>query len=179
MSLTVKRAESRWELAQVREIRHRVFVEEQGVPEHMEGDELDAEAVHAVALWNGRAVGTGRVAPIGVDEGRIGRMAVVRPWRGRGIGGAVLAFLEDHAHSTGISRISLHAQLHATEFYARRGYAKEGSPFAEAGIPHVEMSKFLNDGETPALSPACRGRRTPVAGPLSASNSRRPPSDLS
>lgn len=159
MSLTVKRAESRRELAQVREIRDRVFVEEQGVPEHMEEDELDAEAVHAVALWNGRAVGTGRVVPIGDDEGRIGRLAVVRIWRRRGIGGAVLAFLEDHARSTDISRISLHAQLHANEFYARRGYVKQGIPFAEAGIPHVKMSKFLNDGETPARCRMSEGSR--------------------
>lgn len=124
-------------------LRHRVFVEEQAVPEELERDEHDASAFHAVALAGGRVVGTGRlvVQPGGV--GRVGRMAVDRALRRAGVGERILAALEERARADGLAEIELHAQCYVEAFYARAGYARDGAPFVEAGIDHVVMRKRL------------------------------------
>lgn len=126
-------------------LRHRVFVEEQGVPVELEQDELDEEAVHAVARGSdGRVLGTGRlvVGPGGLA--RIGRMAVAGEARGRGVGAAILAVLEAAAAGASCHHVALHAQVQAIGFYRRAGYEEEGDAFDDAGILHVAMSKPLS-----------------------------------
>src|SRR5512139_927614 len=68
-------------------IRTAVFVVEQGVPADLEMDGRDGECAHALAeSAAGDPVGTGRLMP----DGRIGRMAVLAAWRGKGVGAAIL-----------------------------------------------------------------------------------------
>lgn len=125
-------------------LRHRVFVVEQGVPVDLEQDELDEVAAHAVVRdADGRAVGTGRMVPLGNGSARIGRMAVAEEARGTGVGAALLAVLEDAARAAGCQRAEIHAQVQARGFYGRAGYLVDGEPFDEAGIPHVAMAKVL------------------------------------
>ncbi len=132
-------------------VRTRVFVEEQGVPEGVEVDGRDPDCVHALARDRaGRPVGTARLLP----DGRIGRMAVLPAWRGRGVGRRLLAALEAAAARAGIRRAVLHAQVSARGFYEAAGYAARGGVFHEAGIPHVEMTKELGSGR-----PGRSGRR--------------------
>lgn len=117
-------------------LRTEVFVREQGVPAHLEQDGLDTQCAHVLASdAAGQAIGTGRLMP----DGRIGRMAVTAPWRGRGVGGALLAALLEEARRRGMAEVYLHAQRHARDFYARQGFEDEGEPFAEAGIAHIGM----------------------------------------
>lgn len=121
-------------------VRDAVFVVEQRVPPELELDEWDPRCDHALAFEpGGRAVGTGRLLP----DGHIGRMAVLRDWRGRGVGGAVLAALVERAAARGMRRLVLNAQTHAAPFYARHGFAAFGEEFMEAGIPHVAMARAL------------------------------------
>jgi len=121
-------------------IREAVFVAEQGVPAEIELDEWDERSEHALACEDGgRAVGTGRLLP----DGHIGRMAVLRERRGRGVGAAVLAALIDRARERGMRRVVLNAQSRAVPFYSRFGFAVSGVEFIEAGIPHVEMARDL------------------------------------
>jgi len=121
-------------------IREAVFVAEQGVPAEIELDEWDERSEHALACEDGgRVVGTGRLLP----DGHIGRMAVLRERRGRGVGAAVLAALIDRARERGMRRVVLNAQSRAVPFYARFGFAVSGDEFIEAGIPHVEMARDL------------------------------------
>lgn len=130
--------------AELQALRHRVFVLEQGVPVELEQDELDETATHAVVRdAAGLAVGTGRMVPLDGGSARIGRMAVARDVRGRGVGQALLAVLEEEARSAGCHRAEVHAQVRAAGFYRRAGYQPEGDPFDEAGIPHVVMAKDL------------------------------------
>ena len=130
--------------ADLQALRHQVFVVEQGVPVEMEQDELDDVAVHAVVRDGaGRAVGTGRMVPLGGGSARIGRMAVAGEARGGGVGAAMLALLEDAARAAGCHRAEIHAQVQAVGFYGRAGYEPVGEPFDEAGIPHVPMAKPL------------------------------------
>jgi predicted GNAT family N-acyltransferase len=121
-------------------IRTTVFVGEQGVPPEIEIDGRDPECVHALAeSAAGEAIGTGRLMP----DGRIGRMAVLAAWRGRGVGAAILKALMGEARRRGFRETYLHAQSHAKDFYARHGYAVEGEEYLEAGIPHIGMRARL------------------------------------
>ena len=84
-------------------------------------------------------MGTGRLLP----DGHIGRMAVLRDWRGRGVGGAILVALVERAAARGMRRLVLNAQTHAVSFYARYGFTALGDEFMEADIPHVAMARDL------------------------------------
>ena len=120
----------------LRAIRTKVFVEEQRVPEALEWDGLDESSRHVMAVSaDGTPVGTGRL----LRDGHIGRMAVLKEWRGRGVGSALFERLLSIAGSMGLDEVKLHAQTHAIGFYAKQGFAVEGEEFMEAGIPHVEM----------------------------------------
>jgi len=122
--------------AALREVRTRVFVEEQAVPEEEEWDGLDPECVHAVAETAADGViATGRLHP----SGKIGRMAVMPPWRGRGVGAALLRRLLEQAGRQELQEIRLNAQVAVLGFYARFGFVAEGEEFEEAGIPHRLM----------------------------------------
>ena len=121
-------------------VRFRVFVGEQSVPAEEELDEYDAVAIHAIALHQGKVVGTGRM--VCRDEAaRIGRMAVDSEWRRQGIGGRLLSFLEDEARSLGVTNLVLNAQEYVKSFYAAHGYEEQGDVFLEANILHISMHK--------------------------------------
>ena len=118
-------------------VRRAVFIEEQQVPEELEWDEADAHSHHALAsAADGAPIGTGRLLP----DGHIGRMAVLKEWRRRGVGSAILEFLLDMARKEGFEEVRLHAQTHALGFYARHGFTAHGGEFMEAGIPHRLMT---------------------------------------
>ena len=121
------------------EVRRAVFVAEQGIPEALEWDEHDAVSVHAVVYDRGRPVATGRLLP----DGRIGRMAVLRDWRGRGSGGRILEHLVGRAAARGDAAVELSAQVHAIGFYRRHGFEAEGPVYDDAGIPHRTMRRRL------------------------------------
>lgn len=122
----------------LRAVRIKVFVEEQRVPEALEWDGLDESSSHVIAVAaGGTPIGTGRL----LRDGHIGRMAVLEEWRGRGVGSALLERLLAIAVKAGLEEVKLHAQTHATGFYARHGFTAEGGEFMEAGIPHVVMSR--------------------------------------
>lgn len=117
-------------------LRFEVFVVGQGVPAELERDGRDPECAHVLAeSAAGEPVGTGRLLP----DGRIGRMAVLEAWRGRGVGAALLLALMAEARRRGFARAHLHAQSHARAFYERHGFVVEGEEYLEAGIPHVGM----------------------------------------
>ena len=121
-------------------IRTTVFVGEQQVPPDIEIDGRDGACVHALAeTAAGEAIGTGRLMP----DGRIGRMAVLAGWRGRGVGAAILDLLVREAARRGLREAYLHAQSHARAFYERHGFVVEGEEYLEAGIPHVGMRRRL------------------------------------
>lgn len=134
--------------AEASEIRRQVFVLEQGVPEELELDEHDALCLHALAHdETGRAIATGRLLPPERHGeqvvGHVGRMAVLRPWRGRGIGGALLERLVEAAVARGDGVLALSAQTHALEFYRAHGFIEEGEEYLEAGIRHRRMRRRL------------------------------------
>ena len=131
-----------WEQAQptAGPLRFAIFVDEQNVPSGIELDDLDASCVHAVAFdVDNKPIGTGRLLP----DGHIGRMAVVKEWRRRGIGAEILTALVGEARKRGHAEVVVSAQLQAAEFYREHGFAAEGKVYPEAGILHQAMRKKL------------------------------------
>lgn len=139
----------------LRTVRTRVFVEEQSVSEAEEWDGLDPECIHAVAETPAEGiVATGRLHP----SGKVGRMAVLPAWRGRGVGGMILQRLLEAARSAGLASVYLHGQVPVLGFYSRFGFVAEGEEFDEAGIPHRLMRLALG-GEDENEADAPRTRR--------------------
>jgi len=133
-----------WNLAchRARAVRESVFVEEQRIPKELEWDEWDAISEHALALTGGAvAVGTARLLP----DGHLGRMAVLPDWRGKGVGRRLAQELLARARKRGMNRVSLHAQIHAADFYRKLGFLEFGDVFEEAGIPHIAMEFNLHE----------------------------------
>lgn len=134
-------------MAEALRIRRAVFIEEQGVPEDLEIDGLDAPeawgrtAEHALLRLDGEPVATGRLL---LEDGpphyaHIGRVAVLREHRGKGLGRLLMQALQERAHELGYPGITLAAQLHAIGFYERLGYRARGDIFLDAGIEHRWM----------------------------------------
>jgi predicted GNAT family N-acyltransferase len=124
------------------EVRRAVFIEEQKVPEALEWDGLDATATHVLAVCDeGSPVGCGRLLP----DSRIGRIAVLQVWRGRGIGRALLQELLAIARQQGMPTVSLSSQTQAIPFYEQAGFSAYGPVYMDAGIPHRNMSIKLTD----------------------------------
>ena len=123
-------------------VRHQVFVVEQHVPEDQEwvGDDDQFSAVLAVDQ-NQQPIGTGRISA----EGVIGRMAVLKAWRGKGVGSAILEKLIQLGVESGRQQFSLSAQLHAVPFYAARGFEAEGPVYLDAGIEHRSMKRAVGE----------------------------------
>ena len=141
--VTVKLVETEEELEGAIDVRMQVFVAEQSVPPEEELDEADATAIHAVALYQGQAIGTGRLVVREDAAAQIGRMAVRQTWRRHGVGGLILQTLEEEARAQGLTTSVLHAQEYVKSFYAAHGYHEHGETFLEVGIPHIEMRKQL------------------------------------
>jgi predicted GNAT family N-acyltransferase len=132
----------RWEEAEsaLRAIRTIVFIHEQHVPEAMEWDEFDIISVHLLARdAAGQPVGTARLLP----DGHIGRMAVLKEWRGQGFGSAMLRKLLQELTRRHQQKAQLNAQTSAVPFYEKFGFRVLGEEFMEAGIPHVKMTLSL------------------------------------
>lgn len=124
--------------ARLEQVRRRVFVHEQQVREEEEWDEQDPVSEHVLAVVNREPIGTGRLTP----AGKIGRLAVVGEFRGKGIGGRILQMLMQEAVRRGLAQVVLHAQVQALPFYEKYGFSAEGEVFEEAGIPHRRMRRL-------------------------------------
>jgi hypothetical protein len=125
--------------ASIRFIRNSVFSGDQGIDPGLDFDGNDPEAIHVIAIFNDNAVGTGRM----LDDGHIGRVAVLAQYRGRGIGSGIVKCLMDEAKRGGYPRVYLGSQKHACEFYTKLGFAPYGDVYIEVDIEHISMEKFF------------------------------------
>lgn len=129
-----------------REVRRAVFVDEQGVPESIEMDDKDDEATHFLVRDDGKPVATARTRFVDDETVKVERVAVLESHRGEGLGREIMDATERHAVEHGATRALLHGQRRVESFYRSIGYETVGEEFEEAGIPHVEMVKPLDDG---------------------------------
>lgn len=127
------------DIATCLDLRRVVFIDEQGVSEADERDDLDAEAVHLLAWVGDRAVGSARLLTTG-HTGKIGRVCVLADQRGSGLGAALIgAAVEEFRRMPGIETVKLGAQTHAIAFYEKLGFAAFGPEYDDAGIAHRDM----------------------------------------
>ena len=142
-NITFKLVANDEELMGALEVRRQVFVQEQGVSEDLEYDGYDEEALHMVVKDGERVIGTARVRFLTTNKVKIERMAVLRPFRRRGIGSNIISFLKGELESKQIKQVVLHAQCEVTEFYKSCGFEESGPHFWEVGIKHVKMQLRL------------------------------------
>ena len=136
--IAVKRVTGLAELQRAYAIRIRVFVNEQGVPRDIELDDDDRQAHHFLASVGGRTVGTARVV-LTHGAAKIGRMAVLKSYRRRGVGSKLLKRAIAMAQQLHVSKIYLHAQIAVIDFYRCLNFYAVGPVFDEAGIAHRKM----------------------------------------
>lgn len=145
VEISVRAARWQEEEGAIAQVRRRVFIQEQGVPEAMEWESEDAACQWFVAVAPERegegvvVLACGRLTA----EGRIGRMAVLAPWRRCGVGSALLAAILEAARARGLDHVFLSAQTHALAFYERFGFRAQGDEYLDAGIPHQTMTLDL------------------------------------
>jgi predicted GNAT family N-acyltransferase len=124
----------------LRTLREFIFIREQNVPPELEWDGKDEGCVHLLARDNkGRPIGTSRMTA----DGHIGRMAVLRAWRNKGVGSTMLTALITIARARQLPRVQLDAQIQAVEFYKRHDFKTQGAEFMDADIPHKHMTRLL------------------------------------
>lgn len=126
---------------QARQIRISVFMDEQGFTE--EFDALDEICTHLVMFDRDVPVATCRIW-LAEDGWHVGRLAVIKFYRGRGLGQDMLMYAERHVRGLGGASISLHAQCRAEAFYRKCGYVPYGEIDYDEGVEHVHMRKILN-----------------------------------
>ena len=119
-------------------VRHEVFVVEQSIDPELEwtGDDAQFQSVLAIDEQS-VPIGTGRISA----AGEIGRMAVLKNWRGCGVGSLILQQLIKMGRESGLNEVKLSAQLHALDFYQRHGFEAQGDVYLDAGIEHRAMRK--------------------------------------
>ena len=142
MPFTVTPAQTPADLEACYSIRKAVFVDEQAVPLELEMDEYDDQAAHFLLRGDDAPLATARLLDKG-GRAKIGRVAVLKPARGRGLGLILMQAVLDEARRRGFSEAVLDSQTYAIPFYERLGFAAEGDEFDDAGIPHFLMRRRL------------------------------------
>lgn len=128
---------------EARLLRTLIFIEEQGFVR--EFDDLDDAAVHIVAFDGDKPIGTCRYYPRPDESYAIGRIAVAREYRGKGVGSALVLEAERRVALLGAKTTVVSAQLRAAGFYRSLGYTEQGSPYPEEHVPHILMVKGIEN----------------------------------
>lgn len=119
-------------------LRVDVFVVEQKCAyAELDGKDLLPGTTHFWVAGDDGVLGCLRVLEDG-GQWRIGRVCTRRDVRGEGVGARLTAAALDHL---GPVDVVLSSQRYATGFYARFGFAAEGEPYDEDGIPHITMRR--------------------------------------
>ncbi len=120
-------------------IRSDVFTNEQQIDHDLDFDGLDGDAIHVLVAFREAFVGTGRM----LADGHVGRLAVLREYRGRGLGARAVLALVREAKKNGLGRVYLGAQRPAIGFYRKLGFSEYGESYTEANIEHVHMERSV------------------------------------
>lgn len=124
------------------QVRVAVFVDEQGFCD--EFDETDKTAAHLLMLDGDLPIATCRVfRREDTDTYIVGRLAVLKDYRGKGLGAMMLGEAQEYVKSVGGRYLSLHSQCRAQDFYAKCDFIPHGDIEYEDDCPHIWMTKAL------------------------------------
>jgi predicted GNAT family N-acyltransferase len=143
LTVTVRKARNAAEVEAARDLRIRVFCDEQGVDPELEVDGLDEEATQVVALDESGVIATCRLRYPEAGACKLERMAVDARQRKLGVGARLMEWTEEEARANGAKTMVLNSQVVAQPFYASCGYEAEGETFLDADIEHIRMTKAL------------------------------------
>ena len=121
-------------------IRTQVFICEQGITEADEWDDQDLISQHFVIYDQDQPIATARL----LENNSVGRVAVLKAYRGQGLGQMIMLEIISYAQKQGLSVLTLSSQVHAISFYEKLGFTVQGNPYDECGISHIEMTMNLN-----------------------------------
>ena len=124
---------------ELKQVRTRVFIEEQHVPTELEWDEFDEQSTHFLVFQDNTPIATARLKP----DGQIGRMAVIKDYRNKGVGTKLLTAVILNAKNNGYRMVYLHAQKQAVSFYQQFDFTCNGREFFDANILHQAMFKNI------------------------------------
>lgn len=155
---------SRDDIHTILDLRHRVFVQEQGYSKENERDEYDDMAVYALVYdENDAPAGTGRLFIDADDHFTLGRICVLKENRGQKLGDLILRMLLYRAQEMKAPMVYLSAQLPVVPFYQRYGFAPYGDIVLDEGVPHRLMRVAAADidieGSCQKKKDACDGCR--------------------
>ena len=121
-------------------IRTQVFIVEQHIPEAEEWDDHDAISQHFVIYDQDHPIATARL----LQNHSVGRVAVVKAYRGQGIGRMIMLEIIAYAQQQARPHLQLSSQIHAVSFYQQLGFIVQGDEYDECGIPHIEMTMSID-----------------------------------
>jgi predicted GNAT family N-acyltransferase len=120
-------------------LRHQVFIDEQGFDPLIDVDEYDDVALHIVAYIDNQPVGVARLIFQENNKAKIGRVAVLKAYRDAGVGKQLMQFLFNYAKNHHLTELSLSSQLHAKHFYTKLGFQPQGEVYLEENVEHIWM----------------------------------------
>ena len=102
------------------------------------------QAIHAIAVEDNEVLGVARMHESAEKQGQVRCVATATAAQGKGIGKAIMAYLEEEAKTKGWTEIVLEARENAVPFYQRIGYTIVAESYLLFGeIQHYRMSKTL------------------------------------
>ena len=120
-------------------IRKQVFIIEQNIPEEEEWDDQDMISDHFVVYDQDQPIATARL----LQNNSVGRVAVLKAYRGQGIGRMIMLEIIRQAHQQDRKFLQLSSQVHAISFYEKLGFSIQGDAYDECGIPHIKMQLVI------------------------------------
>ena len=120
-------------------IRKQVFIIEQNIPEEEEWDDQDMISDHFVVYDQDQPIATARL----LQNNSVGRAAVLKAYRGQGIGRMIMLEIIRQAHQQDRKFLHLSSQVHAISFYEKLGFSIQGDAYDECGIPHIKMQLVI------------------------------------
>jgi ElaA protein len=141
-NISIQKLEGKRDLSEVRDIRRKVFIEEQKVDEGIEWDGLDVFYTHYLVKEAGKPIGTARAKVNEFGDGKMGRFCLLPEARGKKLGKVLIDYVISDLKKNykNLKTIKISAQTYTVPFYEKMGFNKQGDEYVEANIPHYAMS---------------------------------------
>jgi ElaA protein len=136
------------ELYAVLALRQNVLVVEQSSP-YPDLDFVDQAADHLLVTDNETLIGYARCHPplAGRGYASFGRVVVTQQYRGKGLGKELISRVIARLAEGCCPDILIGAQLYLEAFYADFGFARDGEPYDDVGVAHINMRLRLRGDE--------------------------------
>lgn len=125
------------------DIRYRVFTLEQGFAAEVDLDDKDSKSIHILVYESKLPIATARMFLEKEGTYHVGRLAVLKEYRHKGVGSYVLDVLATKAKELGGHELVLGSQIDKAGFYEANGFIKYGDIFDDANYPHIMMKKSI------------------------------------